>query len=354
MTVEQRMGKGEQEADGYMTPLLKKKLFEQRNVFSPGHRIRMNIVPMFLMTFVPWGIFIFMCGNCAFYVMYMRPFLGWSMVALGVAFWLVSILVALNRRKYDSEPGWYLFFAIMVGIAVFGGVERGTYIYDNYSFPFYQVKDLKVLTNVDPMKEKGQNVLDAGMFYFMNGSRMDAMRSWHFKQKTVYCVVPIVVQGTLHNENNIPLTQSFDFWAVGKDCCSTAASDFRCGEYNNPLARGGIRNMDNEDRAYYRLAVEQASALYRINANTPIFFEWAADPVAVTNEWNSAGFRKYIAWVAWMFIFFAFAMAMASAKFSFMPRAESVYGEEIHGDPDWQKGGFSSRPTDLHVHERHV
>lgn len=34
-------------------------LNKPKNVFSPGHRIRMNIVPMFLMVFIPWGIFIF-------------------------------------------------------------------------------------------------------------------------------------------------------------------------------------------------------------------------------------------------------------------------------------------------------
>jgi hypothetical protein len=345
-----------------LVPQLKKRLYMPRNVFSPGHRIRMNIVPMFLMIFVPWGIFIFVLGLNSFYMMYMRPLAVYILTGLCFLFWVATVIFAINRRKYDPEPAWYTFFAGMVGLAVIMGFFLGSYVYSNYSFPYYQVKDLKVISNLDPNAEHGQNVMDAGMFYFAPGSKLDAMRAWHFKQKTVYCAAPIikghdsvdsVSQGTQH----VPQTQSFDFWAVGKDCCSVSASDFRCGDYNNALARGGIRNMRDEDRAFYRLAVEQASALYGIQATNPIFFQWSTDPLETVNSWNSHGFRRYLAYVVFAFVFFAFAMSMATCKFSFMGRAESVYGEDIYNDPDWQKGGFQQTrlaEMDLHTHERRV
>jgi hypothetical protein len=333
-----------------LAPILKERLHEPKSVFTPGHRLRMNIVPIFLNVFVPWGIFIVAMGVAGFYVMYTRPFLGYAMFAFFVLLWVGTVFLAINRRKYDPEPAWYTFFSIMVGLAVFGGFFLGkSAIYDAYEFPYYQVKDLKVLSDIDASKEHGQNVMDAGMFYFAEGNKIDALRGWHFKQKTVYCVAPIV-KGPYPS---LPQTQSFDFWAVGKDCCSVAASDFRCGAYNNPAARGGIRNVRDGDRAFYRLAVEQASALYQISANNPVFFEWSDDPLAVVNSWNDRGFRRYLAYCAFALVFFTFFVAMMSAKYSWMGRAESVYGEEIHNDPEWTKGGVQKH-LDLHTHERRV
>merc|ERR1719162_2510393 len=203
------------------------------------------------MIFIPWGIFLFVCGMCSFSVMYFKPMMGYGLLAFGVLCWVGSVLLALNRRKYDPEPGWYMFFAIMAGLAIFAGWWLGSGIYNTFSFPYYQVRDLKVVSNVDAMTERGQNVMDAGMMYFAKGNRIDPRRAWHFKQKTVYCVAPII-KG---KNSDVPDTQSFDFWAVGKDCCSVSASDFRCGAYNDPKARSGIRVLNDADRPFYRLAV---------------------------------------------------------------------------------------------------
>lgn len=350
MSVEQRMEMEAQEADrAGLAPLLKDRLHKQRNVFAPGHRIRMNIVPMFLMIFIPWGIFILVMGLTSFYMMYTKPVHVYALLALCGLFWVGTVLLAMNRRKYDPEPGWYGFFSIMAGLAIFAGWWLGSGIYNTFSFPYYQVRDLKVVSNVDAMTERGQNVMDAGMMYFAKGNRIDPRRAWHFKQKTVYCVAPII-KG---KNSDVPDTQSFDFWAVGKDCCSVSASDFRCGAYNNPLARGGIRNMNDMDRSFYRLAVEQAVALHGIQANHPVFFEWTDDPIATVNSWNSHGFYRYMVYAGFALVFSTFCMAMATAKFSFMGRAEQVYGEEIHSDSAWQKGG-PRRQMDLHTHSQRV
>jgi len=115
--------------------------------------------------------------------------------------------------------------------------------------------------------------------------------------------------------------------------------------------------MNDADRAFYRLAIEQATALYGIQASHPVMFEWSADPLETINSWNSHGFTKYLVYVAFALVFFTFAMAMATCKFSFLGRAESVYGEEIHNDPDWKQGGYvGSRAAerDLRTRERQV
>merc|ERR1719316_382993 len=108
----------------------------------------MNIVPMFMMSVIPWGIFMFTCGLTAFNVMYMRPALGYAIIGLLILFWVGTILVAINRRKYDPEPGWYTYFAIVTGIAIFVGWYLGHSIFMTYSFPFYQISDLKTIDNL--------------------------------------------------------------------------------------------------------------------------------------------------------------------------------------------------------------
>lgn len=307
-------------------------------VFAPGHRIRMNIVPMFLMIFIPYGMFVLISGITSFYVMYARPYVAYSVIAFFMLFFLAALGLAINRRKHDPEPTWFCYFAIVTGIAVFGGIALGADIYNTFSFPYYQVRDLKVLSNIDANAEHGQNVMDAGLLYFAESNKIDAMRSWHFKQKTVYCVAPIT-----KGYPAVPETQSFDFWAVGKDCCSTSASDFRCGDYSNPQAKGGIRNLNDADQAMYRLAVEQATALYGIISEHPVFFEWSADPKEHIEAWNQQGFSRYIAVTSFMLVLFFFLMSMATCAFSFLGRAESVYGENILNDPNWAKGGIQKQ-----------
>merc|ERR1719387_2288097 len=102
-----------------MSPLLKDRLYTQRSVFSPGHRLRMNILPMFLNIFVPWGVFIFVLGLRSFWVFYTQPGLGAFGFILAICFWLVSVLAAYGARRNYPEPTWFTYFAIMCGVGIF-------------------------------------------------------------------------------------------------------------------------------------------------------------------------------------------------------------------------------------------
>lgn len=331
----------EADATSKMHPNLADRLHRQRSVFSAGGRIRMNILPMFLNIFMPWGMFVFVLGVCGFWMMYSKPGIGIFLVFLCALFWLGTFFVAVNRRKADPEPSWYSYFSLMIGLAVFFGFVYGTYIFNRYSLPYHMVRDLKVIGHLDANKERGQNVMDAGIFYFAEGNKIDAMKSWHFKQSTVYCVAPVSKGGT-------PETQSFDFWAVGKDCCSVSSSDFRCGAYNNPLARSAIRVLDEQDLRFYRLAVEQAETLYGIMATHPVFFEWSQDPLEVVNTWNARAFANYILAAVFALVVSLLGVACASCKFAWLGRCESVYGTRMFSDPDYMKGqGYRSTDFDL-------
>lgn len=63
-------------------------------------------------------------------------------------------------------------------------------------------------------------------------------------------------------------------------------ANFHCDHFNNPHANGGYRLMTDNDRPFYRLAVQQAEATYKIRAVHPLFFEWAIDPIATVDGWR--------------------------------------------------------------------
>lgn len=340
MSTEQaNMGGGQAPHASDMHPLLKDRLHRSRSVFSPGGRIRMNVLPMFLNIFGPWAVFIFILGVSSFWMMYTYPGLGNTLIWLCVAFWVATCLLAINRRKYDPEPAWFSYFAFMFGVGLLSAWLIGGTIFRTYTLPYLAIKDLKVLGHMDVSVENGLNVMDAGIVYFADGNKIDATRSWHFKQGSTWCVAPLI-KGTPGSAT--PKTGSFDFWAVGKDCCSESSSDFRCGAYNNPVARSGIRVLTDEDRMFYRLAVEQAETLYGITATHPVFFEWSQDPLGTVNSWNAKGFTTYVMAVIVAFVISLLGVSVASCKFAWLGRAESVYGTEIFDDPNWKRGGYGA------------
>merc|ERR1719502_1744702 len=110
------------------------------------------------------------------------------------------------------------------------------------------------------------------MIQFTKGSSLWLQRSIGFKNEDVYCVAPI------RSANNTQST--FDFWAVGINCCSGHAPDFQCGEFSNPMARSGLRVMDLQARDNFRLAVKEAEAAFNIQAPHPVFMHWMMDPQA--------------------------------------------------------------------------
>merc|ERR1719158_2377819 len=145
-----------------------------------------------------------------------------------------------RAKARDRDPMWYTFAALGFFLAVCLATVFGDMNFWYNMQPFYDIENLNTYPNINPAKEKGQQLMDAGRVYFANDARLDDKYAMGFKNLDLYCVAPIVVGSDQ--------LASYDFWAVGLNCCS---------EFNNPHARSGLRLMRDDQRPFFRLAVQQ-------------------------------------------------------------------------------------------------
>lgn len=319
---------------GDLRPIAKDRLSKPRTIFAPGSRILLNVAPLFLNLLLPWAIFSFCCGLTSFWVMYSHPAFARMAVAFLLFIWLGSMILAVRYRRASPEPTWYTYASLMFGLAIMSGTSLGSSNFERYMRPYYEIQDLKVVHELATGVETGQNFMDAGVVFFSNGSHFDGTRSWHFKHNTLYCVAPIIVHSSR------PATQTYDFWAVGKDCCSLGSSDFRCGSWNNPKARSGIRIL-GQDTPFYRLAVQQAETMYGIKAAHPLFFEWVEDPLEEVYRWNAQAFKNFLFLTAFALVVSLAGLTVATWNFAWVGRAGSVYDTRLVNDNQWMYAGTS-------------
>jgi hypothetical protein len=159
----------------------------------------------------------------------------------------------------------------------------GEYNYYANLVPMNTMMDLATVTGVDPAMTPGKAYLDASVIKFTKGTMVNQKLSMGYKNGEVYCVAPITIGAA-------PFA-SYDFWAVGIGCCNPFGGQFWCGASGSTVANTGLRLMDDRERPYYRLAVQQATAEYGIHVSQPIFLNWALDPASPegTDEAHSAG-----------------------------------------------------------------
>mmetsp|Transcript_133865 Transcript_133865/g.317332 ORF Transcript_133865/g.317332 Transcript_133865/m.317332 type:complete len:322 (-) Transcript_133865:13-978(-) len=306
-----------------------REAWEQAMPLGPK-RIRMSIKPLLLMLLLPWGAFVASCWLSAFRAKYLFPYTV-DLILLGLILaWVASVLAAVYARFRISEPTWYTYLCCALGIAVLAGPCCGDWIFRSLTQHYYRVGDLKTITGVDVAVEKGDSMLDAGIVEFAKGNYLDEMRSWHFKHHTAYCVAPVVTNRTAG-----PSTGSYDFWAVGKGCCSLTSSDFRCGAWGHPHADRAIRVLADEDVPYYRLAVQQAETLYGVVAANPVFFKWSDDPQAEVAAWFSQAWKNFFFISSTAFLASLLSLSCVAYRFSWLAPGYSteLNGKYTYGTP---------------------
>jgi len=272
------------------------------SVFTPGKRHRMNMVPIILNIFLPWFTFSALFAAMSFSFHYQHPAAAWLLVLLGLIITAASGFIAYRYHSRERDPTWLIFSTLALLLAVMLAAIFGDMNFWYNMQPFYDIENLNTYPSVNPAREKGQQLMDAGRVYFADGTGLDMRRAMGFKNLDLYCVAPIV-----HGEEALA---SYDFWAVGINCCSGVSSDFRCGEFNNPHARSGLRLMRDDQRPFFRLAVQQAEAAYNIKATHPLFFYWMQDPVAEMNAYRDDGFKYYLLGIFTHFAFNLFCVVV--------------------------------------------
>merc|ERR1719235_1053110 len=176
--------------------------------------------------------------------------------------------------------------------------------------PYDDLTHMASYKDVNTNDDLGQQLMDAGQIQFAKGTVLDLSRSMGFKNHDIYCVSPIVTKGSPHQ----PL--SVDFWAVGKNCCSGVSADFHCSGFSDPQNTGVIRLMHDEDRPFYRLAVQQAEATYHLTASHPLFFQWVRDADQATNDYAHRGYYNYFLFIAADFLLQIFLTAVTALAFA--------------------------------------
>jgi hypothetical protein len=272
---------------------------------------------------LPWAMFTVIFGLLSFNLHYKHLSVVWFIVGCFATLTCICGMVAYQALKKrwtgdpTREPNWYVFLFGTMALAWLLGVSLGCVNFASNMRPYYQVTNLNTYPGVDPAKMHGEQVMDAGRIVFTKSSHIDVSKSIGFKSDTMYCVAPIVSS----TEDQL---SSYDFWAVGTDCCSGDGPDFHCGsEYNNPNAHAGMRVLSESQQDMFKLAVGQAEAAYKLTASHPLFFTWTEDPIGEVSVGQDAGLRNFLLATLSFFAFQLFAVVMASLAVGFSRMASS-------------------------------
>jgi hypothetical protein len=301
-----------------------------RSVFAPHQRRVMNGIPIMINLFVPWILFCVTFGIWSFKFHFRYPqFLP------HVALVLFAVCLYPLWRLYEShqkgqDPMWYGYSFVTLSLAVGLGIYFGNWNYESNMWYSFKYNSMENYPSIDVGKELAVNVLDAGRVYFASTAKIDTAQSWHFKDGTLYCVAPIVSSAGMQ-------TKTLDFWAVGTDCCSDIASDFRCGEFTNANARSGLRLLDESKLKMYRLAVEQATQLYNIHSTNPLFFEWTQDPLDDVQKFQIAGWSFFQLGVVFSLVASVLIVGAATLRFAYIGRTPKKHDESDDENPSHTK-----------------
>lgn len=301
--------------------------FESAVLFNRWQRQRLNVVPLFQCLLLPW---LFFCGTYAllsFELRYRSPGACWALVGLCSLVTLTCGMFALHglwrRLRGGAQgdaptlrpPSWMAFLAVSTFAALVLGVLLGDLNYKTNMQQYYDYVNLNEHAAIDPARMRGQEFMDAGRVYFTNASALDLRKAMGFRNLDTYCVAPIT---TMSSAGTLLALESYDFWAVGLGCCQTHPhmADFQCGEFANPSAHQGLRLLRDDQRDFFRLAVQQAEATYSLKATHPLFFFWVGDATAEMRSFHDAGYKYFFIGVLVHFAWQALCVALAAAAFA--------------------------------------
>lgn len=152
----------------------------QGQAFMPGKRKRLNVVAILLNASIPSIAFAMSGWAFGFSIHYEQPMLTWSLLVLGLLISMTSYVLGRCNRQVAGQPMWYTFFAISFALASLLGAALGDYLFHNTMEAAFNFQSMSSYSAVDPAKQKGQEIMDAGRVYFSSGSKLDLSKSMSF------------------------------------------------------------------------------------------------------------------------------------------------------------------------------
>lgn len=283
-----------------------------------------NQCALVLSLFLPWGMFTTIYGVMSFSLHYRNPLCTAGINCFFLFLVIVSGVYACGRAQraqleptnLESQTSWHPFLCASLCLAWAAGIVMGDINFYENGIRFYDARNLQIYPQVDVSVTSGEMVADAGSVLFTPGHRLDFDKQMAFKKDTTYCVVPITNLPWPQGNDTGKRLPTYDFWAVGTNCCEDTSRDFKCGEYNNPNAQAGLRLLGDGGRAFFRLAVQQAEAAYDIRADHPLFFEWMQDPIGKITSHKDDALRIFVVGVVAFFLWQCCMVAIAGLVFA--------------------------------------
>jgi hypothetical protein len=266
-----------------------------------GHRgSTLDIAKAFLAVVVPPLDFLYVFTMLTFSMHFSYPRFVWVFVLIGFVPVFISLMLARGAgafRHYDSQVAaagakWHRLTAILFSFAFVSAAIAGELNYWYFSHVFYYLDSMKTYSNINPAETDGVRLMDAGKVFFSEGSRVATDMGMSYTTWDVYCVAPITTDEGMASQGNSLST--YDLWAVGVNCCRSADTNFHCGAYGDPAARAGLRQISENQRGFFRLAVEQAEAAYNIRSAHPVFFYWTQDPAEQESDFFTDAFANWV------------------------------------------------------------
>eukprot|EP00927_Polykrikos_kofoidii_P074867 TRINITY_DN7091_c0_g1_i1.p1 TRINITY_DN7091_c0_g1~~TRINITY_DN7091_c0_g1_i1.p1 ORF type:complete len:363 (+),score=42.80 TRINITY_DN7091_c0_g1_i1:104-1090(+) len=279
-------------------------------------RRRMNLASICLSVVIPWSLFTFMSWCLGFTFRYVYPTTCSVFVVFAALFTIAFLFLALEARRRqgreaEHNPSWLMFVFLSMTVAFVLASILGNVIFHLYTVPYHTILEMNLYTDVRVDLFNGLQGMDAGRIVFARGTHIQVEKSMGFKNIDVHCVAPIVFGNTT--------LATYDYWAVGKGCCSGLQADFHCANFDNQQAASGLRLLSDADRWFYRLAVQQAEAVHNITAAHPLFFEWVPDVVSSVEELDESAVRLFRGSVAGHLIAQSFMAVCTALAFSKLP-----------------------------------
>jgi len=294
-------------------------------------RRQLNGLSVFLALVVPLALFVVTFWAMSFELYYYHPDYALIVVSSALLFSLVLGAFAVNARMHEVKHGlssggkhgegprtWYYFVFWTSLLACILGICLGFVNMTWNTQRYYDYLGLRKVVNVDPGAMQGQQLIDAGEIDFKMGSKVDVKLHFQWHKGRTYCVAPII------SSDGAKLA-SYDFWAVGMDCCSSRPNDFSCGGVHMEKwpSPNGLRVMEDSEVQGYKLAVEQAVVANHIQSRQPIFLHMVSKPyLGIKRYFDDA---KVFAFVSGICYFTMHFILVAIQTYTFGKHSRSGY-----------------------------